>query len=107
MQFHAGRSADQRRGPAAVNARNPGEPAARYDSARHRAARRHQHRSDSGDHAGAEHDGVRREHDNESGDAGHNGAGQRYGRRSDAGRIAAGLLTGPVVELIREQSSSL
>jgi hypothetical protein len=38
---------------------------------------------------------VRREHDNESGDARHHGPGQRHGRSGNAGRIAciaAGLL---------------
>jgi two-component system OmpR family response regulator len=37
---------------------------------------------------------MRREHDDESGNARHDGAGQRHGRRGNAGRIAAGLLTG-------------
>jgi hypothetical protein len=35
---------------------------------------------------------MRREHDNVSCDARHDGAGQRLGRRRDAGRIAAGVL---------------
>jgi hypothetical protein len=37
---------------------------------------------------------MRREHDDESGNARHDGAGQRHGRRGNAGRVAAGLLTG-------------
>jgi hypothetical protein len=94
MQLYAGRSADQWRGFAALDAGNSGEPTTRYDSARHRAAWRHQHRSGNGGYADAEHVGMRREHDNESGNAGHNGTGQRHGRRGNSGRIAAGLLTG-------------
>jgi hypothetical protein len=31
---------------------------------------------------------LRREHDDESGNARHDGAGQRHGRRGNAGRIA-------------------
>jgi hypothetical protein len=94
LQFCAGRAADQWRGLAALDAGNSGEPAARYDSARHHAACRHQHRSGNGGYADAEHVGMRREHDDESGNARHDGTGQRHGRRGNAGRIAAGLLTG-------------
>jgi hypothetical protein len=39
-----------------------------------------------------------REQDDEPGDARHDGTGQRHGRRGDAGRIAVGLLTGPILE---------
>ena len=93
MQLHAGRPADQWRGFAALDAGNSGEPATRHDSARRHAAWRHQHRSGNGGHANAEHVGMRREHDDESGNARHDGTGQCHGRRGNAGRIAAGLLT--------------
>jgi hypothetical protein len=93
MQFHAGRSADQWRGFAALDTGNSGEPATRYVSTKHHAGWRHQHRSGNGGYANAEHIGMRREHDHESGNARHHGAGQRHGSRGDAGRIAAGLLT--------------
>jgi hypothetical protein len=36
---------------------------------------------------------MRREHDDESGDARHNATGQRHRRRGNARRIAGGLLT--------------
>jgi hypothetical protein len=70
MQLHPGRSADQRRGFAALDARNSGEPGARHDSAGYHAARQYQHRSDDGRsdddrRANAEHVGMRREHDDE------------------------------------------
>ena len=94
MQFYAGGAADQWRGLAALDARNSGEPVTRHDSARHRAAWQHQHRSDNVGYANAEHLSMRGEQDDESGNAGHEGTGQRHGRRSNAGRIAAGLLTG-------------
>ena len=90
MQLDAGRPADQWRGFAALDAGNSGEPATRYDSARRHSAWRHQHRSDSGGDANAEHVGMRREHDDESGDARHDGAGQRHGRRGNAGRMPPG-----------------
>jgi hypothetical protein len=93
MQLHAGWPADQWRGLAALDARNSGEPATRYDSAKHRSAWRHQYRSGSGGYANAEHVGMHRKHDDESGDARHDGTGQRYGRLGNVGRIAAGLLT--------------
>jgi hypothetical protein len=98
MQLHAGRPADQWSGFAALDAGNSGEPAARYDSARHHAAWRYQHRSGNGGYANAEHVGMRREHDDESGDARHDGTGQRHWRRGNAGRIASGLLTGSVLD---------
>jgi hypothetical protein len=94
MQRYAGRPANQWRGPAAHDAANSSEPAARYDSARHCATCGHQHRSGNGGYANAEHVGMRREHDDESGNARHDGAGQCHGRRGNAGCIAAGLLTG-------------
>jgi hypothetical protein len=37
---------------------------------------------------------MRREHDDESGNARHDGTGQRHRRRGNPGRIATGLLTG-------------
>ena len=92
MQLFAGRHADQRRRFTALNARNSGEPATRYDSASRHAAWRHQHRSDNGGYANAEHVGMRREYDDEFGDARHNGTCQRHGRRGNAGRIAAARL---------------
>jgi hypothetical protein len=92
VQFYARRPADQCRRVAALDARNFGEPATRYDSAGRRAAWDHQHRSDNGGYAHAEHVGMRREHDDESGDIRHDGTGQCHGRRGNAGRIAAGLL---------------
>jgi hypothetical protein len=94
MQLDAGRPADQRRGFAALDAGNFGEPATRYDSARRCATWRHQHRSGDGGYANAEHVGMRREHDDVSGNAWDDGTGQRHGRRGNAGRITAGLLTG-------------
>jgi hypothetical protein len=92
MQLHARRSADQWRGFAALDARNSSEPATRYDSARRHAAWRYQYRPDNGGYANAEHVGMRREHDDESGDIRHDGTGQRHRRLGNAGRIAAGLL---------------
>jgi hypothetical protein len=92
MQLDAGGPADQRRGFAAHDAANSGEPATRYNSAGHHAAWRYQHRTGNGGYAHAEHVGMRREHDDESGNARHDGAGQRHRRRGNAGRIAAGLL---------------
>jgi hypothetical protein len=94
MQFRAGRSADQRRRFAALDAGNSGESATGYYSAGRRAAWWHQYRSDNGGYANAEHIGMRRRHDDESGDARHDGTSQRHGRCGNAGRIAAGLLTG-------------
>jgi hypothetical protein len=92
MQLYAGRPADQWRGFAAHDAGNSGEPITRYDSARHRATWGHQHRSGNGGYANAEHVGMRREHDDESGNSWHDGTGQCHGRRGNAGRIDAGLL---------------
>jgi AraC-like DNA-binding protein len=93
MQLYAGRPADQWRGFTALDAGNSGEPVTWYDSARHHAAWRHHHRSDNGGHADAEHVGMRRERDNESGNARHDGTGQRHRRRGNAGRISTRLLT--------------
>jgi hypothetical protein len=93
MQLYAGRTTDQWRGFAAFDAGNSGEPVTRYDSARHRTAWRHKHRSNNAGYANAEHLGMRGEHDDESGNVRHDGTGQRHGRRDNAGRIAAGLLT--------------
>jgi hypothetical protein len=93
MQFDTGRPTDQRRRFAALDAGDSGESSARYDSAGRCAAWRHQYRSDSGGYANAEYVGMCREPDDEPGDPRHDGAGQRLGRRGNAGRIAAGLLT--------------
>jgi hypothetical protein len=60
---------------AALDAGNPGQPVTRYDSARHRAAWWYQHRSDYVGYANAEHLGMRGEHDDESGNARHDGTG--------------------------------
>ncbi|MGD0846442.1 hypothetical protein [Bradyrhizobium sp.] len=92
MQFYLRRPADQWRGFAALDARHSDEHVTRHDSAKHRAARRHQHRSNNVGYANAKHLGMRGEHDDESGNARHHGAGQRHGRCRNAGRIAAGLL---------------
>jgi hypothetical protein len=43
---------------------------------------------------------LRRERDNEFGNAGHDGAGQRHGRRGNAGRIACSI----AVWLLRRNS---
>jgi hypothetical protein len=94
MQLYAGRAADQWRRFGALDAGNSGEPTTRYDSAGRRAAWRHQYRSDSGSYANAEHIGMRGKRHDESGDARHDGIGQRHGCRGDARRIAGGLLTG-------------
>jgi hypothetical protein len=92
MQLYAGRSADQWRRIAALDARNSGGAATRYDSAGRRAAWGHKHRSDNGGYANAEHVGMRRKHDDESGDIRHDGTGQRHGRRGNAGRIGSARL---------------
>lgn len=97
MQLYAGRPAHQWRGFAALDARSSGEPVTWYDSARHHAAWRHQHQSDDGGHANAEHVGMRGEHDDVSVNARYNGSRQRHGRRGNAGRIAAGLLIGELM----------
>ena len=94
MQFYARRSADQRRGFAALDTRNSERPSARHDSARDHGACHYQHRSDNDCDADSEHVGMRREHDDEFGDARHDATGQRHGRSGYAGRIAAvGLLS--------------
>ena len=97
MQLYAGRSADQWRGFAALDPRGSEQPFAWHDSTGGHAACRHQHRSDNGRDADAKYIGLRREHDDESGDARHDGAGQRHGCRGNAGCIAGipiGLLRG-------------
>lgn len=97
MQLCAGRSADQWRGFAALDPRGSEQPFAWHDSTGGHAACRHQHRSDHGRDADAEYIGLRREHDDESGNARHDGTGQRHGGRGNAGRIACipiGLLRG-------------
>jgi hypothetical protein len=93
MQLYARRrSPDQWRGFAAFNGRSSGESATRHDSAGRRAAWDNQHRSDNGSYANAEYVGMRREHDDESGNARHDGTGQRHGCRGNAGGIAAARL---------------
>jgi len=92
MQLYARRPTDQWRGFAALDDRNSYEPATRYNSARSHPAWGHQHRSDNGGHANAEYVGMRREHDDESGNARHDGTGQRHGRRGNAGRIGTARL---------------
>jgi hypothetical protein len=94
MQLHAGRAADQRRSFATLDAGNSGESATRYDSAGRRPAWRYQYRSDRGGYANAEHVGMRRRHDDESGDTRHDGTGQCHGRSGNTGRITGRLLTG-------------
>ena len=94
MQFYPRRPTDQWRGFAALDAGNSGEPGTRRNSAGRRAAWRHQHRSGDGGCTNAEHVGMRREHDDESGGARHDDSGQRHRRRRNTGRIATiGLLT--------------
>ena len=107
VQLDAGWPTDQRRGFAAVDAASSGKPAARHDRTRGRRSRRHQHRSQHGAESGhgrdadAEHVGLRRERDDESGDARHDDAGQCHRRRCDAGRLGAcnavGMLTATLV----------
>jgi len=94
MQFYPGRSSDQWRGFAALDAGHSDEHVTRYDSAKHRAAWRHRHRSDNGGYANAEHIGMRRKHDDESDNARHDGTRQCHGRRGNAWRTATRLLTG-------------
>jgi len=88
MQLYAGRSAGQWRGFAALDPRGSEQPFAWHDSTGGHRACRHQHRSDHGGGADAEHVGMRRERDHESGDARHDGTCQRHGRRGDPGPIA-------------------
>jgi hypothetical protein len=96
MQLHAGRSVDQRRGIAAHDAANPGKPVTRRDSTGYHRIWRYQHRSDHDRGAYAEHIGMCRGCDHESGDTRHDGAGQCHGRPCDSRRFAAavGLLRG-------------
>jgi hypothetical protein len=94
MQLCAGRSADQWRGVAALDPRSPEQPPAWHDSTHSRSAWRHQHRSNNGRDADTEYVGVRREHDDESGNPRHDGTGQRDGRRGNAGRIASCIAIG-------------
>src|SRR5260221_1548896 len=88
MQLYAERSADQRRGFAALDARNSEQPVAWHNPAGYHAARYHQHRSDNDRDADSKHIGMRRENDDESGDARHDAPGQRHGSGGNAGRIA-------------------
>ena len=94
MQRRAGRSADQWRGLAAVDAGDSQWPTARYDSACDHGTWQHQHQSGDDRGGDAEHAGMRREHDDESGSTRHDGAGQRHGCGGNAWRLfSAGLLT--------------
>jgi hypothetical protein len=95
MQLYPGRSADQWRGFAALDPPGSEQPPAWHDSTRGHGACRHQHRSDNFRDADAEYISMRREHDDESVDARHDGPGQRNRGRGNAGRnarIAIGLL---------------
>jgi hypothetical protein len=101
VQFHSGRPADQWRGFVALDTRNSGEPATRYASTKHHAGW-HQHRSDNGGYANAEHIGMRRKHDDESDNARHDGTRQCHGRRGNAWRTATRLLTGQSFQVQRQ-----
>jgi hypothetical protein len=96
MQLYAGRSADQRRGFAALDPRGSEQPRAWLDSTHGRGPGGDQHRSGNGRDADAEHVGMRGERDDGYLDARHDGAGQRNRSRRDTRRIASsvGLLTG-------------
>jgi hypothetical protein len=94
MQFYTGRSADQRRGFAALDPRGSEQPPAGHDSTRGHRACQYQHRSDNDRGADAEYVGLRREHDDESGNAGKHDTGQRHGRRGNAGRISSSVAIG-------------
>jgi hypothetical protein len=100
MQLYAGRSADQWRGFAALDPPSSEQPPAWHDSTRGDAACQHQHRSDNDRGTDAEYVGLRRERDDESGNARDDGAGERNGSRGNAGRIgssiAIGLLRGKI-----------
>jgi hypothetical protein len=75
MQLYAGGGPDQWRRFAALDPRSSEQSPAWHDSTHSRGACRHQHRSDNGRDADTEYVGLRREHDDESGDARHDGAG--------------------------------
>jgi hypothetical protein len=75
VQHYAGRTADQRRRFAALDPRSSEQSPAWRDSTHSRGTWRHQHRSDNGRDADAKYVGMRREHDDESGDARHDGGG--------------------------------
>jgi hypothetical protein len=94
MQLDAGGAADQWRGFAALDPPSSEQPPAWHDSTRGHGACQHQHRSDNDRGADAEYVGLRREHDDESGNARHDGAGQRNGSRGNAGRIASSIAIG-------------
>ena len=97
MQLRAGRPADQWRGAVIDDAGNTAESATRRDSAGDSSAGRHQHRPVHDRGTDSEYVGLCRKHDDEPGNAGHDGTGQRHGRRGNAGRIACiaiRLLTG-------------
>jgi hypothetical protein len=88
MQLCAGRPADQWRGSVIDDPGNTAKSATRRDSAADSSVGRHQHRSDNGCGADPEYVCLCREHDDESGNAGHDGTGQRHRCRGNAGRIA-------------------
>jgi len=94
MQLCAGRSADQWHRFAALDPGNSERPTAWHNSTRGHGPCRHQHRSDNECGADTKYVGMRGGRDDERGNARHDGAGQRHGRSGNAGRIAAGLLTG-------------
>ena len=93
MQFDAGRPADQRRGPAAVDTGRSGESITRCDPAGRDAACHHQPRPDDARGANAEYLGLRREHVDGFGQPRDDGTGQCHGCDGNSRRFAsAGLL---------------
>jgi hypothetical protein len=103
MQLYAGRPAHERRGFAAIDAANSGEPAPRHDSAGYHGAWRHQHRSNNDRGAGAKHIGMCLCYDDEPGDARHDDAGQCYRRRCHTRRIGSSISFG----LLKEDASPM
>jgi hypothetical protein len=88
MQLYAERSGDQWRGFAALDPRNSEQPPAWHDSTSGHGACQHQHRSQNERGADAQYVSLRRERDDESGNARHDDTGQRHGRRGNARRVA-------------------
>jgi hypothetical protein len=87
MQLHAGRPADEWRGVAALDTTNSGELATGYDSTGYFGVWRHQHRSDNDRDAYAEHIGMCRGHDDESGYPRDDGTGECHRRRGNPRRV--------------------
>jgi hypothetical protein len=94
VQFYTGGPSDKWRRFAALDPPSSERSLARRDSTRSPGTCRYQHRSDNNRGADAEYVGMRREHDDESGNSRHDGAGQRHGRRSNTGRIASSIAIG-------------